>query len=119
MDTLLMDTVIINAVINFLSFKIFITPSLLIYFYFFGAVLIPFMGWVSILKLKKKYTLFAQGIKQSLAPLMHPSQLKHRLIIYTTLVFIFVILELIWRAMFEFLIAYFQMHDALIKMVNG
>ena len=79
---------------DFLSFDILISPYILTLFYILGALLVPLITWklVQVLKLK-----FLNKIP------------------YFTIAFIilFVFAELFWRILFEYLIAFMQIHEAL------
>lgn len=92
---------------DFLTFQSFITPTLLIFIYYVGAVLIPIVSWYFIHWIKRVYkTELANNIR-----------VKQIFIIYTTFFISFFCMEIFWRVMFEFFIAYFDMHDALMKLV--
>ena len=88
--------------LDFLSFRTFITPSILITFYYIGAVLIPLIGWSASIWIKRRY--FPELV------------LPKRFYIYAIFAICFFCAELFWRMIFEFMIAYFDMHDALMRM---
>lgn len=92
---------------DFLTFQIFITPDLLIIMYYTGAVLIPVFSWYFIHWIKTVYK----------TELENNTTFKQRLVVYTAFFISFFCLEIFWRVMFEFFIAYFDMHDALMKLV--
>lgn len=99
---------------DFLTFQTFITPTLLIFFYYVGAVIIPVLCWYLARWLKNVYfsessELIKDAIKASIP-------LKQRIIITILFSLSFLFMEIIWRVMFEFFIAYFDMHDALMKL---
>ncbi len=83
---------------NFLTFKTFITPIVLIYFYYIGAVIMPFVIYYYKRKIFKKL-----GVIISL-------NWKIKLL----LIAVFLFAELIWRMGFEALIGYFQIHNAIL-----
>ncbi len=87
---------------DFLMFRVFVTPTLLLVIYYVGAVLMPLFVWLAWLWLKRKY--FPEVVL--------PKQ------VYISIFFLlgFLMMELFWRMMFEVVIAYFDMHDALMKM---
>lgn len=105
-----------NTILDFLSFKILITPYLLIYSYAFGTLFIPILSWLIALKIKRKFKFFSHVVDQSAAFTVNHTQLKHKIWIYLLALFIFISLEIIWRVMFEFMAAYFQMHQTLINL---
>lgn len=95
---------------DFLLFKSFITPSLLIIIYYVGAVLIPLASWIVAKWIQKNYfTKVSENIATKITT-------KQRFYLITAFIFCFLCMEVFWRIMFEFLIAYFDMHDALMQL---
>ena len=95
---------------DFLTFNTFITPTLLLVLYYVGALVIPVLGWYFSAWVKKAYLSdVSKMIKNRTTP-------KQRLIVFMVFFITFVCMEIFWRVMFEFLIAYFDMHDALMKL---
>ena len=86
----------------FLSFQSFITPKILIIFYYIGAVLVPFAAWITAGYLKRRY--FPDLI------------IPKKIYLYFSILLCFLCMELFWRMIFEVMIAYFDMHDALMRM---
>ncbi len=82
-------------------FRSFVTPVLLLIFYYIGAVVMPLFVWLTWLWLKRKY--FPEAV------------LPKQIYIYTFFLLGILMMELFWRMMFEIMIAYFDMHDALMK----
>jgi len=115
-----------QGIIDFLSFKIFISPYVLIICYFIGAFIIPIASFFFVKWLQRKYqpilapvlnaVSFTKDILSELKPFI---KLKHRILFISVLVFLFISLEIMWRMLFEFLIAYLQMRDALIMLTNS
>ena len=99
---------------DFLLFKTFITPSLLLFIYYIGAVVIPILGWYFAIWVHKNYLSKVSGLVKE--EIKRRTTVKQRL--YTIIAFIlfFLCMEIFWRMMFEFFIAYFDMHDALMRM---
>ena len=98
----------------FLTFQTFVTPTLLIVMYYIGAILIPLVSWYLTKFIKKRYfTDISQKMKDTITP---QSTSKQRIIILLFFILCFLCMELFWRVIFEFFIAYFDMHDALIKL---
>jgi len=85
---------------DFLSFKTFITPIVLIFFYYIGAIVMPI-----ILYYYKRKIFKWLGIKITI-------NWKVKLLF----VAMFLFMELLWRMFFEMLIGYFQMHNALMQL---
>ncbi len=90
---------------DFLSFKTFISLEVFIVLYYLGAIGVPLAGWVLASWLKKKFCT-SEDEKKSKGKV----QTKFILIFLA----IFMMMELFWRVMFEFFIAYFQMRDVLV-----
>ncbi|WP_051640735.1 DUF4282 domain-containing protein [Thiomicrorhabdus sp. Milos-T2] len=99
---------------DFLTFKSFISIEVLITFYYLGAIILPFGTWLLMIWLFQKYELvnlaYKQG-KETLLKTLNKRQ-KRNLIIFFLTSFLF--MELFWRMLFEFLIAYMQIRDALL-----
>jgi Mn2+/Fe2+ NRAMP family transporter len=95
---------------EFLTFQSFISPTLLIILYYLGAVVIPFISFYISKWVKSRY------LKDIDIKLDKVIPLKKRLLFLSVIVLCFLCMELFWRVMFEFFIAYFNMHDALMKL---
>jgi len=99
---------------DFLSFQTFIAPSLLIVMYYIGALLIPLLTWYGSRWIKNKYlSSLSQNIGHTIQTYTNT---KQRFIVYLSIFFCFICMEILWRVMFEFLIAYFDIHDILIQL---
>jgi len=92
---------------DFLTFQTFITPTLLIFIYYVGTVLIPIFSWYLARWIKTVYKTEIETY----------TTFKQRSIGYAAFLICFFCMEIFWRVMFEFFIAYFDMHDALMKLV--
>lgn len=99
---------------DFLTFEIFITPLFLIFIYYIGAVIIPLFAWIISLWIKKIY--FSNVSKKIKNEIKRNTTFFQRLFFSMAFIFCFLCMELFWRVMFEFFIAYFDMHDALMKL---
>ena len=98
----------------FLTFQTFVTPSLLIVIYYVGAILIPLFSWSLAKFIKKRYfTDISQQMKDTITL---QSTSNQRIMILLFFILCFLCMELFWRIMFEFFIAYFDMHDALTRL---
>ena len=86
--------------LDFLTFHKFITPSLLIFFYYIGALVLPV---ILFFHKRKIFTWLGLEIKV---------YWQMRLLFIA----IFLFMELLWRICFETIIAYFHMHDALMQL---
>jgi len=94
-----------QAFLDFLSFKYFISLDVLVVMYYLGALGVPILGWAFVLWIRAK--LFSENKESS-----SKGKYKTYFILFFMVVFIF--LEIFWRVMFEVLIAYFQMRDVLV-----
>jgi len=96
-----------RTIFDFFTFTTLISPTLLIVVYFIGVIFIPFIGWKISVKIKNRLNI------DNLISNTNTLQFKFIAI----LIIIFLFLEMVWRIMFEFLITYFQMRDALLELV--
>ena len=99
---------------DFLTFKTFISINALIGFYYMGAVLVPIgillsLGWII-----QKFDLVKSSIKQGKVVLSESLSPVQKFKLALLMVSIFLFMELFWRMLFEFLIAYIQIRDALV-----
>ena len=95
---------------DFLTFKTFITPTLLILFYYVGAIIIPFVSFMIARWIKSNY------FKDDASEIKNNISRKQYFYILSIALLCFFCMELFWRVIFEFFIAYFDMHDALMKL---
>ncbi|MCK5664833.1 MAG: DUF4282 domain-containing protein, partial [Thiotrichaceae bacterium] len=95
-------------------------------FYYLGALIIPFAGWRMATGIKQKYWLVTDAIdagKEVIEEIDSGDNKTFNIKILPLLekvrftgvaVILFILLEIMWRMMFEFLMAYFQIRDALV-----
>ena len=100
---------------DFLAFKSFISPMALIFFYYMGAVIMPIFVWFVSRWLMKKIGFIEQGYQQSKKVVWATVSLPYKIFFMVMFVMMFLFMELMWRMMFEFLIAYMQIWEALVK----
>jgi len=105
-----------QTLIDYFSFKSFISLDVMRVCYALGAVIMPVAGVLLWLWIKRRYQLidaaYGQG-KSWLRQLTSPAQ---RLWLYGLFILLFVCAEIVWRMMFEYLIAYLQIRDVLLQM---
>ena len=103
---------------DFLSFRLMISPALLLVIYYAGALGVPIMVfyWIRYAGKKMDESRFAPH-KHFLRQRLEKSETvrQYRTTAIAWGIFLFIMMEVFWRMMFEFFIAYFQMHNALIK----
>ena len=97
---------------DFLTFNSFITPDILILFYYIGAIGVPVFLWYSKNYLLKKFSFFQDAYDGAGAVFGTLSKKQQRLTIALFLA-AFLFMELMLRMMFEMIIAYFDIHDYL------
>jgi hypothetical protein len=86
------------------------TPAILVAVYYFGAVGVP----VAVFWILRKTSHLSEGTAGS----ARRGQLRESLgdrkgMLLAAGIVVFIIMEVFWRMLFEFLIAYFQIHNAL------
>ena len=99
---------------DFLTFKDFISIPALIAFYYFGAIIFPFFIWIFSTWLIKKYKSIKTLHDKGKATLWDALSNKQKVKFILAFLVAFLFMELFWRMLFEFLIAYMQMRDALL-----
>lgn len=84
-----------QEILDLLTFKTLISKQMLFIFYYIGAILVPLLVY--------KYTSQIYKPMKNKAPK-----------IFILFIGLFVFMEILWRMMFEFLIAFLQIRDALV-----
>ena len=100
---------------DFLTFKTFLSINALIIFYYLGAVILPVGLWFIISWLIRKYDMVENAYKQGKALIWNLLSRKQQATLLIFFIAVFLFMELFWRMLFEFLIAYMQMREALVK----
>jgi len=103
---------------DFLTFNSFVTPHILIFFYYIGAVGVPLFLWFSKDAITKK-VLFLGNIDKKAKNYYKTLSYKNRLKSIVLFFLLFFFLELFLRMMFEMMIGYFDMHDYLYKIAEN
>ena len=99
---------------DFLTFKKFISTEALIIFYYIGAIVLPVVTWLLVMWLVQKYD-FIQVVYENKKEILWRSlNSKQKIKVVMFFVSCFLFMELFWRMLFEFLIAYMQIRDALL-----
>ena len=104
-----------EILLDFILFKRFISLYVLIPFYYVGAVGIPLLCWFTLLRVRQKYPLL-HAIEKRIDTLVYQTVIDKRIRAAFILIFmvISVLMEIMWRMLFEYLIAYLQIRDALL-----
>ena len=84
-----------QEIIDIITFKTMISKQMLFIFYYIGAIVVPFLIYL--------YTKNIYKPVQKNAPK-----------VFMIFITMFVFMEIFWRMMFEFLIAFLQIRDALV-----
>jgi hypothetical protein len=100
--------------IDFLTFKTFISIDALIFFYALGAIVMPIAISFFTIWIIKKYNIIEKTYNQSKKLIWNSLNAKQKVQILSCFLICFFLMELFWRMLFEFLIAYMQIHDALV-----
>ena len=95
-----------QTLLAFSRFELFVSPSILVIVYWFGAVVIPLLAVLFVRRLSRRLTMpDNSGL---------PGWQRNRVLIIVFAIMMFVFAELIWRMMIETVLAWFQMRDALV-----
>ena len=109
-----MDTSATSLFWDFVSFRVLMTPAILLVVYYFGAITGPlFIIWFmrKIGRATNETSAFPRRgrLRESIVG-------ENKGMLITAGIIMFVLLEIFWRMIFEFFIAYFQIHNALMGM---
>ena len=99
---------------GFLNFDIFVSPGILKALYFTGAVLLPLLGWLILKKARKRYP----GVEALFSTASSTTGTRSRFLRCVIFAFALICAETLWRIIFEYLIAYLQMRDALMELLQ-
>jgi hypothetical protein len=102
--------------IDFVNFKFFISPYVLIVFYYIGAIAVPVASWLFASWVIRKFSIASDIYESGKTPLKNITRKKDRMLLFALFVLFFIFMEIMWRMMFEFLIAYLQMREALMEL---
>lgn len=98
---------------DFLSFRLFISEYALVVFYYLGAVVMPLLALAMMVYLGRRFPqLWWLGRRSGELARQHLPW-RYRLALVLAFVCAFLLGELFWRMMFEYLIAFLQIRDAL------
>jgi hypothetical protein len=100
---------------DFLTFQSFISTEALIVFYYAGAIMLPVSTWYFVTWLQRKYEIVNIAYEKGKATLWGSLNQKNKIRLTIFFIVTFLFMELFWRMLFEFLIAYMQIRDALLQ----
>ena len=101
---------------DFLTFKSFISTEVLIIFYYIGALVLPVGIWILLKWLIGKYRFLNATYENGKEIIWKSLNKKQHTKLLAFFIVSFLFMELFWRMLFEFLIAYMQIRDALLSM---
>lgn len=107
------DASLFGVLWDVLTFQTLITPGLLILVYYLGAVGLPWLSWSLAKRLSANLPGWLDKARQLGEPIPGgvPERVSRRVLPLALL--LLVLLELFWRMMFELILVYFQIHEAL------
>ncbi len=100
---------------DFLTFKTFISIEALIIFYYIGAFVLPIGTWILFTWLIRKYKYINTAYENGKVIVWKSLDKQQQMKLVAFFIATFLFLELFWRMLFEFLIAYMQIRDALLN----
>jgi hypothetical protein len=100
---------------DFLTFKTFISAEALIMFYYIGALILPIGIWGLLTWLIRKYKDINAAYENGKVIIWKALDKQQQMKLVSFFIVAFLFLELFWRMLFEFLIAYMQIRDALLN----
>jgi hypothetical protein len=104
--------------IDYLNFRSFISPHVLVACYYIGALGVPVGSWFFARWIKRKYWVVSDIYESSKTMIFNITRTKDRMLFYVLFALFFFCMEIIWRMVFEFLIAYLQMREALLELAT-
>lgn len=104
--------------IGYLTFRSFISTHVLVVLYYIGALGVPIGSWFFALWIKRKYLLVSDIYESSKKMIFSVTKTKDRMLFYVLFALLVFCMEIIWRMVFEFLIAYFQMRNVLLELAT-
>lgn len=100
---------------DFITFKSFISTEVLIIFYYIGALILPVGLWILLTWLIGKYKYLNTAYENGKAIVWKSLNKQQQTKLVAFFITSFLFMELFWRMLFEFLIAYMQIRDALLN----
>ena len=104
--------------IDFLNFRLFISPYVLVACYYIGGIGMPVASWFLLLWIRRRFTVAADIHDAAATTLIDNTGLNNRFLLSLLFIACFICMEIAWRMLFEFLIAYLQMREALMELAG-
>jgi hypothetical protein len=99
---------------DFLTFDSFISIPVLMGFYYIGAVFCPLVMWRCMRWMVTRFSLLEQTYLRGKTLIWQLLPVKQKVKVLLLFMAAFLLAEIFWRMLFEFLIAFMQMRDALV-----
>ncbi len=100
----------IDNLMGFLTFDLFISPAVFFLAYYSGAIIIPLLIYQYVYRnIKNTVSGKLPEVDKAIAVLAAKFSAKWLFLMA------FILFEIFWRILFEFIIAYFQIRDALVS----
>ncbi len=104
-----------NQLIDFLSFRSFVSPGILKIVYFTGAFIVPVLVWGLLREAGRKHPkLLGMPAAKGYGALTPKGKLR----LVAFFVILAFIMEVLWRMVIEYLIAYLQIREALLFLIE-
>ncbi|MBP6808700.1 MAG: DUF4282 domain-containing protein [Chromatiaceae bacterium] len=105
-----------DTLLDFLIFRHFLAPYALPFFYYLGALGVPFAAWALLVWLRRRFGLLDQAIQSGGEIARRYTRRRDRVALALLFLAAFLFMELLWRLLFEYLIAFLQMREALLML---
>jgi len=103
-----------DPIVEFFLFKRFISSEVLIIFYFLGSIVLPLFALKVAFYMMKRFHIFGQAYESFSKNIWQKLTFRQKVYFSSAFLAMFLFFEILWRMMFEFLIAYMQIRDALV-----
>ncbi len=107
-----------TTLLDILTFRTFLAPYALPFFYYLGALGVPFAAWGLLVWLRRRHARLAQPIQPGGDLARRYTRRRDRVLFLLLFLAVFLFMELMWRLLFEYLIAFLQMREALLVQVG-
>lgn len=105
-----------QTLVDFLAFRNILSPAVLPVFYVLGAAGIPFGMWLAV---KRSLSFLEKQVPEPhRAEAEDAPARRYNGRILSWFALLFMVTEILWRILFEYLVAFLQMRDALLILAN-
>jgi len=105
----------LREIYDFFNFDIFISPFILKILYFLGAIFLPALAWLALKKIRRRYP----KINAHFSAAESATGTRFHLLMLMAFTFALICTETLWRVIFEYLIAYLQMREAIMELLRS